>query len=306
MSALHGRRIEVIAPSGAHLSIEEFDRAFQWFEACGAVLSCTVPREGWQRFSAPDQQRLDAIHWAAEREDLDAVMATRGGYGLSRLIDRIDWSLIAASVARGCRWVGYSDFTLIHLGLLAHSGSVSWAGPFFNADFGASAGPDAYTLAQFESLLSDAGPPAVVWSRDDGTPRLRCDGLLWGGNLSMICSVAGSRWCPDIDQGLLFIEDVGEHPYRIERMLHQLDALGILRRQSALILGDFTDWRLAPHDQGYDLGTMIDYWRDRVQVPIVTGLPFGHGRRKAVLGVGMTYRLEVEQTQVTLEPLGLV
>jgi len=302
MSLLHGRRIEVIAPSGSHLSIAEFDRALAWFEEQGAVLSCEVPREGWQRFSASDDQRLAAIHRAAARDDLDAVMATRGGYGLSRLIDRIDWSLIAHSVARGVRWIGYSDFTLIHLALLAHNRSVSWAGPFFNADFGAEEGPDAFTQAQFEALFSDAGPPRISWF-DPKAPRIQCEGLLWGGNLSMLCSVAGSRWCPEVDRGLLFIEDIGEHPYRLERMLHQLDALGVLRRQAALIVGDCSGWRLAPHDQGYDLEVMLDYWRNRIAVPIVTGLPFGHIRSKAVLGVGLPYRLEVDSPQVVLEPL---
>jgi muramoyltetrapeptide carboxypeptidase len=300
MGALTGRTIQVIAPSGSHLSLEEFDRATRWFEAHGATLICEVPREGWQRFSATDDERLAGIHRAAARTDLDAVMITRGGYGLSRLIDRIDWSLVAASSARGCRWIGFSDFTLLHLGLLAQGGASSWAGPSFSADFGASDGPDPFTLEQFEAIFSGDPPPALQWAADGENARLEIEGVLWGGNLSMICSVAGTPWCPDLSGGLLFIEDVSEHPYRIERMLHQLDHLGLLRRQAALLIGHFSDWRSAPHDRGYDLDAVIDYWRKRIDVPILTGLPFGHVPRKALLNVGRRHRLEADGQAASL------
>lgn len=303
MTGLRARSVEVIAPSGAHLSLDEFDRAWVWFERQGVRLSTSVSREGWQRFSAPDDDRLAAIHRAARRTDIDAVMITRGGYGLSRLIDRIDWDLVAASVARGCRWIGYSDFTVFHLALLARTGAISWAGPSFCADFGALGAPDAYTLAQFETVLGEGRTPHIEWQPSDPVaPDLDVEGVLWGGNLSMLCSVAGSAWCPVIQDGLLFIEDVNEHPYRIERMLHQLDALGVLRGQAALIVGDCSGARIVDHDNGYDLNEVVRYWRRRIDVPIITGLPFGHIRAKAMLGVGLRYRLRTAEGSSSLVP----
>ena len=128
-------------------------------------------------------------------------------------------------------------------------------------------------------------------------------GVLWGGNLAMIASLVGTPWLPAIEDGLLFLEDVGEHPYRIERMLHQLFHAGILARQQALILGDFTGWKLAPHDRGYGLEAMIDYWRARLDVPIITGLPFGHTPTRATLAVGRRHRLRVDAGFALLEPL---
>ena len=299
---LAGRRIEIIAPSGAHLSLAEFDQARAWFESRGVQLTCEVPRTGWQRFSAPDDDRLAAIHRAASRAPaLDAVMITRGGYGLSRLIDRIDWSLIAASVAQGTRWIGYSDFTAFQLALFAQTGAISYAGPSFSADFSGE-GPGQFTHDQFMALFG-AGPAPVRW-RFAGKKPLDLQGVLWGGNLAMVASLVGTPWLPSIEGGLLFVEDVGEHPYRLERMLHQLFHAGVLGMQRALLLGDFTGWKLAPHDRGYGLEAMIDYWRARLDIPIITGLPFGHGDARATLAVGARHRLRAEAGFALLERLG--
>jgi len=304
-------RIEVIAPSGAHLSLEAFDAALAALRARGYAVRCTVPREPWQRFSDTDAGRLEQIHRAARAEDIDAVMIVRGGYGLSRLLDRIDWALVAASAVRGVRWIGYSDFTAFQLALLARTGAASYAGPGVSGDFGR-VPPDPFMLAQFDALM--AGQlPAVQWSaaaagtvdgaggeatgeatgtvgsRVGGTP---LEGTLWGGNLSLVAAAVGTPWLPQVDGGLLFLEDVAEHPYRVERMLHQLLYAGVLARQRAIVLGAFSEWRPAPHDNGYDLQSVIEYFRGRLTVPIVAGLPFGHVPRKALLGVGMRYRLE--------------
>ncbi len=301
-SPLAGRHIEVIAPSGAHLSLAEFDQSRVWFEKHGVKLTCEVPRTGWQRFSAPDDARLEAIHRAARRSPLpDAVMITRGGYGLSRLIDRIDWPLVADSVARGCKWIGYSDFTAFHLALLARTGAVSYAGPAFSGDF-AGEGPSQFSFEQFAGLFG-SGPGPIRW-RESAQRGLDLQGVLWGGNLSLICSLVGTPWLPDIEGGLLFVEDVSEHPYRIERMLHHLFHAGVLARQKALIFGEFSAWKAVPHDRGYGLEAMTDYWRSRLTVPIISGLPFGHGPSKAVLEVGRNYRLRVDAGFALLEPSG--
>ena len=300
-SPLTGRHIEVIAPSGAHLSLSELDQSRAWFEQQGVRITCEVPRTGWQRFSAPDDARLESIHRAARRLPApDAVMITRGGYGLSRLIDRIDWPLVADSVARGVRWIGYSDFTAFQLALLACTGAVSYAGPSFSGDFSAE-GPSQFVFDQFSALFG-AGPGPLRW-RASAARALDFNGILWGGNLAMICSLVGTPWFPDVEDGLLFLEDVGEHPYRIERMLHQLHHAGVLARQRAIVLGDFTGWKLAPHDRGYDLEAVLAYWRAKITVPIITGLPFGHTPTKAVLAVGRRYRLRVEAGFALLEPM---
>lgn len=288
-------RIEIIAPSGAHLSIERFDAACAAMRSRGYDVRCSAPREAWQRFADTDGARVEQIHRAARATDVDAVMITRGGYGLSRLLDRIEWPLVAASASRGVRWIGYSDFTAFQLALLARTGAPSYAGPGVSGDFGVEH-PDAYMLEHFDALMAgrllavewqDAGAEAGT-----GFPPREIRGRLWGGNLSLLAAAVGTPYLPAIEGGLLFLEDVAEHPYRIERMLHQLLFAGVLARQRAIVLGQFTDWKASAHDNGYDLGSVVEYLRHRLEVPIVTGLPFGHVPRKAVLGIGAEYRLE--------------
>lgn len=290
-----GARIAVIAPSGAHLSLPAFEAALARLQALGHELRYEAPAAPWLRFADTDEARLAQIERVARMTDIDAVMIVRGGYGLSRLLDRIDWPLVAASVARGVRWIGYSDFTAFQLALLARTGAASFAGPALAADFGGGT-PDAFMLAQFQALL--AGRCAdVQWAseHDDGCVPAgeAVEGLLWGGNLSLVAAAVGTPYLPQVDGGLLFIEDVAEHPYRIERMLHQLLYAGVLARQRALLLGGFTEWKPAPHDNGFDLYTVVDYFRARLPgVAIVCGLPFGHVPSKAILQVGGRYRLQ--------------
>lgn len=335
-----GARIEIIAPSGAHLSLERFDRALERLCERGYELRCSAPREGWQRFGDTDEARLQQIHRAARAHDIDAVMITRGGYGMSRLLDRIDWPLVAASAARGVRWIGYSDFTAFQLGLLARTGAPSFAGPGVAGDFGVDE-PDAYMLEHFDALMegrllpvqwrepwpaqaADAGRPGglpvassapqpaaahhTLAAHAPGDARMRSrgsiDGTLWGGNLSLVAAAVGTPYLPAVEGGILFLEDVAEHPYRVERMLHQLLYAGVLEAQQAIVLGEFTEWKASPHDNGYDLRAVVDHFRERVSVPVVTGLPFGHVSRKAVLGVGERYRLECGERGWELTPLG--
>ena len=107
----------------------------------------------------------------------------------------------------------------------------------------------------------------------------------------MIAHLVGTPWMPEVNGGVLFIEDVNEHPYRIERMLLQLLHAGILSRQKAVILGDFSGYRLSDYDNGYDFPEMLAFLRDLLSVPVLQGLAFGHTRDKLTLPVGAPCRL---------------
>ena len=121
---------------------------------------------------------------------------------------------------------------------------------------------------------------------------LKDEGLLWGGNLAMLAHLAGTPWLPAVEGGVLFVEDINEHPYRIERMLLQLLHAGVLERQRAILLADFSGYKLSDYDNGYDFSRMVDYLREHLGLPILTGLPFGHMREKLTLPVGAHCRLE--------------
>ena len=118
--------------------------------------------------------------------------------------------------------------------------------------------------------------------------------VLWGGNLSLLCSLLGTPYFPQVKGGILFLEDVAEHPYRIERMLTQLLHAGVLARQKAILLGQFTDFKLVPHDRGYKLQTVVNWLRQQIKAPVLTNLPYGHVATKVLLPVGAKTDLMVQ------------
>lgn len=252
-----------------------------------------------QRFAGNDDIRLGALHRIAAKAP-SIAMATRGGYGLTRLLDRIDWALMARSVARGTRWVGLSDCTALQLGLLAHGRCSSWAGPTALEDFGRSdeaGGVDDVTAACFVEAMSGE-LEAVGFRTAAGFDGLDAKGLLWGGNLSVLLSLLGTPHWPRIKGGVLFLEDVNEQPYRVERMLLQLHQAGVLGAQKAVLLGDFTVRTRSPMDRGYSLRVAVEHLRSVCATPILTGLPFGHIPTKVSLPVGARVQVLVQGRDV--------
>jgi muramoyltetrapeptide carboxypeptidase len=251
-----------------------------------------------QRFAGDDDTRLAAIHRVA-RAAPSVALATRGGYGLTRLLDRIDWKLVARSVERGTRWVGHSDLTALQLGLLAHTrgaNPITWAGPLAGDHFGrgdAEGGVDEVTRDCFLEALGGE-LEAIGFRCGSGFEGLDVKGTLWGGNLTMLCSLLGTPHWPRIKGGILFVEDVNEHPYRVERNLLHLHQAGVLDAQRALILGEFSAWKPSPLDRGYTLKTAVACVRAATKTPVLTGLPHGHVPTTVMLPVGTRVTLATQ------------
>ncbi|MPS28676.1 MAG: LD-carboxypeptidase [Alcaligenaceae bacterium] len=279
--------VYLVSPSGAVPDPEVLARARGNLKAQGfhpvADRGALLRQE---RFAGTDDQRLAALARAAAQKH-PIVMATRGGYGLSRILPRIDWKAMADS---GKRFVGHSDFTFFQLALLARTGAVSYAGPMAAFDFGGKRVDD-LTAAMFGETLR--GELEILSFESEDSDAVDCRGVLWGGNLAVLASLLGTPYFPRT-RGILFLEDINEHPYRVERMLVQLAQAGVLARQKAIVLGSFTDYKLTPHDAGYDLRSVVEWLRREVKVPVVTGLPFGHVKTKATLPVGAKIGLATE------------
>jgi len=279
-------RIGLVAPSGNLPEPGTVDRAAALFARRGWQVSAgdsVFARD--QRFAGPDALRVGELQSFATDPSIDLVLSARGGYGIVRLLDQLDFPAIRA---RRPVIVGYSDFTAFHLAYLAHGG-ISLAGPGAS-DF-AAASPDPFTLEQFFAVTGQASHQLSFDAA--GPRRLQVSGRLWGGNLAMVAALAGTRWMPAVRGGILFLEDVNEAAYRIERMLYQLFHAGILQRQRAILLGSFEPVPAMPNDAGYGLDTVIAHFRALLDVPIVCGLPFGHVARKATLPVGARARLSI-------------
>ncbi len=291
-------RIGVVAPSGYAADPAAFARGLAHLRSLGHTVqdfSASGTRE--LRFAGTDEQRIAQLHAAARDPSIEIVIALRGGYGLSRLVPAIDLKLLADSVINGGkRWVGHSDFTVVQLALLS-SGAGTYAGPMICDDFSREDLSD-FTQQHFWQCMSQAS--VRVQLPVHGNPRVQTDGTLWGGNLTMLCSLLGTPWMPTIKNGILFIEDVNEHPYRVERMLLQLAQAGVLDRQRAIVLGDFSGYKLTDYDNGYDFTQMLSYMRERLSIPILQGLPFGHMKDKVTLPVGAHCVLDSSEDSVSL------
>jgi muramoyltetrapeptide carboxypeptidase len=247
------------------------------------------------RFAGDDAARLAAIERAAA-SGADVAIITRGGYGLTRLLPAIPYRKVAKAIDGGMQFVGLSDFTAFQAAVLAETGRVTWAGPAVGEDFGVEGEPDDIMQDCFEDLVSGQGEGAG-WQlpRTEALAQpLQEKGVLWGGNLAMLAALVGTPWMPKVKGGILFLEDVSEHPYRIERMLTQLLYAGVLQKQKAIVLGQFTNWTPVPHDKGFKLATVVAWLRTQVRAPVLTGLPFGHVPTKVCLPVGEKVTLAAE------------
>ena len=299
--------IYIYSPSGAVRDKQAFKRGIQRLHKLGHEVEVDVNAlTSHMRFAGDDATRLAAIHRAASC-GADIALISRGGYGLTRILPGIDYKKVTKSIEKGTQFVGLSDFTAFQSALLAKTGGHSWAGPALGEDFG-QAQPDGIMEACFDDLLSGQGEGAGwrisaacanalshkregVWAKD---------ATLWGGNLSILVSLLGTPYFPQIKGGVLFLEDISEHPYRIERMLSQLLHAGVLAQQKAVVLGQFTQYKLTPHDKGFKLQSVIDWLRGQIKSPVLTDLPFGHVQTKVCLPVGKNISLVVEDREALI------
>lgn len=319
------KHIYIYSPASAVRDKAAFRRGVKRLKALGYEVEIDeAALTSHMRFAGDDAMRLAAIGRAAA-SGADVALISRGGYGLTRILPELPVKALVRAIERGTQFVGQSDFTALQCALLAHtgegSGVVSWAGPALGEDFGVEGTPDDIMEACFDDLLQGQGegagwelprarrpraatgePDAIksIANNDQPASTTGTFGIkkatLWGGNLTVLAALAGTPWMPPIKGGVLFVEDVNEHPYRVERMLTQLLHAGVLARQKAIVLGQFSRYQLVRgYDRGFDLPAVVAWLKRRLKVPIVSGLPFGHVPTKVLLPVGATVSLTVDE-----------
>lgn len=289
--------IGIVAPSGA-VDRAALDRSVSYLERRGhrAVVAPQSYTQ-WRYFAGQDAARLEALHAMLADPAIDLLMAARGGYGWTRLLDGVDFDLLAASDKT---LVGFSDFTAFSLAALACAGCVTFAGPMAAPDFGGATVSD-FTELNFWPLLGNA-THRVELACEQSYPPQTLGGTIWGGNLSLIAHLAGTRFMPQIDGGILVVEDIAEEPYRVERMFYQLHHAGILGRQRALLLGDFENCvPTAISRYPYTMAEVVETLRGLLPGPVLTGVPFGHVRDKITVPIGGECRVEIGAGRLALE-----
>jgi muramoyltetrapeptide carboxypeptidase len=314
------KHIYIYSPSGAVRDKASFKRGISRLQKLGHEVEVDPDAlASHTRFAGDDQTRLAAIHRAAA-SGADVAMISRGGYGLTRILGGIRYKTVAKAIEGGTHFVGHSDFTALQLALYAKTGALTWAGPALCEGFGVGgrnpspegklspAVPDEIMEDCFNDMLSGQGEGTGWRQHRDATATASAvtsqsqtthdfvirNATLWGGNLSMLTALLATPYFPEIRGGILFIEDVGEHPYRVERMLTQLLNAGVLSRQKAIVFGQFTEFKLTSHDKGFNLQSVVQWLRTQTKTSILTNLPFGHVATKVMLPFGAKADLVVE------------
>ena len=282
-------RVAVAAPASAALRPADAEAGIQALRDRGLTVETAVPEGGARGYLAgSDAARADALNRLLRRDDLDAVVCLRGGYGLLRILDRVDY---AAARQRPTLVVGYSDVTALHLALYREAGLPGLSGPMAAPDW-----PhlDAETEAQFWTLAGGAAPVEIVGPGGEALQTLRegeAEGRLLGGNLALVTALLGTPYLPDLGGAILFVEDVGEPPYRIDGMLARLRLAGVLGKLGGLVFGLFTGADVPPGRPTLSVDEVLAHYATFVDGPVATGLVYGHVPQKATVPVGVRARL---------------
>ncbi len=288
--------IYIYSPSSAVRDKASFKRGIKRLQAQGHQVEVDPDAlSSHMRFAGDDEIRLNAIGRAAA-SGANIAMISRGGYGLTRLLTQLPYKAIAKSIDNGTQYVGLSDFTAFQLAVYAKTQRITWQGPELGKDFGPEHEPDDIMQACFDDLCLEQGE-GTGWRMPVDAIQKTVNvnnAVLWGGNLAVLTSLLGTPYFPLLKKGVLFLEDVGEHPYKIERMLTQLFNAGVLQNQKAIVFGQFTSYKLISHDKGFKLKTVIDRLRSQLKIPVLTGMPFGHVPTKVLLPIGAKVDLATE------------
>ncbi|WP_296241523.1 LD-carboxypeptidase [Psychrobacter sp. UBA6739] len=262
-----------------------------------------ITNRQYLRFAGTDSQRASDLQNIATGAIAapKLLLGVRGGYGAMRLLPMVDWSTLGRIMKeRGTILAGFSDVTAIQCALLAKGAMSSLAAPMLYSEFG-KAKPDEISCRQFvESLtnpnltinISDTSltSPNLPSILTNGAPKMIA-GTIWGGNLSVVSALAGSEYIPRIDGGIVFLEDVGEQPYRIERMLYDLYLADAFKGQQAIVFGALSGTGEDSYDKRYDVATVIRQLHRLTGLPIYSGMPFGHIGKKYSFPLGATCQL---------------
>ena len=301
-----GHTVAVVAPAGSLVEDRDIDLALARTASLGFNVrpgAHLYERLGY--LAGSDDMRAADLMAAFSNPEIDGILTLRGGYGSARLLDRLDYGVIAANPKP---IVGYSDLTALLNAIHLHTGLITFHGPTLGVNL------TPYTLECFQQVLMAGGgdhelaePPPFeetpgVVDRENALVCLQpgqAEGRLIGGNLSILCSLLGTPHEPDLSGCILFLEDINEPTYRVDRMLNQLRLSGKLDRIAGLVLGKFTNCRANKHGS-LTLEYILTEIADRLDKPTAWGLMIGHEPDQATLPIGARVALDADSCCLTL------
>lgn len=307
-----GDTIGIVAPASPPPDPENVDRAVANLEKLGfRVKLAPNVRKRHGFLAGNDRERAgDLMRMFGDRR-VRGIICVRGGYGAARLLGSLDYGHIRANAKV---FVGYSDITSLHCAFLTKANLISFHGPMLNSDFAESEMPEFTKQSFLHAVGASAGntrnvsPQGISTGYPGNTVKVLRPGLargqLIGGNLSILCTTIGTSWQPPFKGRILFLEELGEQPYRVDRMLTHLLNCGLLQQVAGIAIGVNKDCEDPRSKKGLEYRQNLeDVFRDRLlplKVPIVTGLPFGHVPLIATLPFGATALLDARRGDLFL------
>ena len=303
-----GDKIGLIAPSSLPSDMDDLERGVAYLEAQGyEVVRGRTQYEPQGYLSGSDAARLDELNRFLRSDEVQALFCVRGGYGVLRLLAEMDYE---AARARPKLLAGYSDITALQMALYHRAGWPAISGLMVASDFAGHEGhdgrPDPATERLFWTLCEGAAPDPLLGPADEALQPERpgeAEGVLLGGNLSMLAKLVGTPYLPPLDGAILFVEEIGEAPYRIDGLLAQLRLAGVLEQLSGLVYGQFTGWEEEADDPTLPLDEVLAEYAGAVDGPVASGLVYGHIDEKCALPLGVPARLSVTEDAAALSIL---
>ncbi len=287
----------LIAPASPIYASSDFERMIESLEGLGYTLvwgDHIKERNGY--LAGNDEDRVSDLHAMFSNNTIDGILCTRGGYGSNRILDLIDFDLINQNPKP---FIGFSDITSLHLAIYKNTGLITFHGPVGKSYW------NDFTIQSWNSILHYAGTPeySIPIDQDDAftIQSGQAEGKLLGGNLTVLTSLLGSKYLPDFDGAILFLEDIGEDVYRVDRMFSQLKLSGILDQISGMAFGKCTECNETSNS--LSLKEVLNHYISPLNIPAFYGAMISHEEQNLTIPVGISASLNAdEKTIKLLEP----
>ncbi len=301
-----GMTLGLVAPASAPSSTEVIEKGVAVIREYGYKVRLARNAKARKGFIAgSDSQRTADIHDMFRDPAIHAVICLRGGYGTPRILNDLDYALIRSNPKI---FIGYSDITGLHLAFLKKSNLVTFHGPMVTSNF-AQVDAREYSLGSLLRMISKAEPFGSILAgsgikRAETLRKGRVTAPLVGGNLCMVDTLLGTPWEINTKGKIVFLEEVGETNYRVDRLFTHLLNSGKLQQAAGICLGNFSDCEIKPSAGGYPTQTMLEIFEDRLaplKIPVAYGFPFGHEALTATLPQGIPATLDATRGDLIIE-----
>ncbi len=291
-----GDLIGVISPASSTDDIIKVEEGVRYLESVGYRVEVGKNVGKYHGYLAgEDNLRLNDLHYMFNKKEVKAIMCVRGGYGSPRLLDKIDYKLIRNNPKI---FVGYSDITALNMAFYHKTGLVTFNGPMVSVDF--SIEVSRFSEENFWRILTSSKKIGRLTL--PGEEKLfqlskgNATGRILGGNLALLTSVQGTDFFPDMKDKILFLEDIGELPFRIDRMLNQLRLAGVFNKISGIILGAFIDCNETdPLKKTLSLGEVVDDYLSKLKIPVIYNFPNGHIKNMITIPNGIKIKMNASR-----------